>query len=26
MRGMVFTIKHLVRVETVDGEPEGKSE
>ena len=26
MRGMVFTIQHLVRCETVDGEPEGKTE
>jgi large subunit ribosomal protein L30 len=26
MRGMVFAIQHLLRVETVDGEPEGKTE
>ncbi len=26
MRGMVFTIRHLVQVEEVDAAPEGKSE
>ena len=26
MRGMVFAIQHLIRVESVDVEPEGKTE